>query len=441
MIRRERLDTVVNWHKAQMVEQKKKMAKLAKKHITQLITEAYRRPATNHEISKISSLFEKTKITKGTQAAARLILIRVFCSPNFLFKIEKTQNAPRPYKISSHELAVRLSYFLWSSSPDQELLQLAQSNELQKRAILDKQVIRMLKNPKAKSLAENFAAQWLQFKEIAETVDLDKKRFPEFTKELSKDMFTECVETINYIIQSDSSILQVIDSNYIFANENIARLYGIHNIKGELFRKITLKDKARGGIVTTPAIMAMTSYPLRTSPILRGNWVISALLGTPTPPPPSNVEELPEDDSVNDGLSIKQRFEKHRKDPTCYSCHSRLDPMGFPLELFDPLGKLRQKAGGHPVDATGTLKDGSILNGPIGLKQHLLSKRQLFLSNLASKALGYALGRSLEFFDQYTVKKAVEQMTKNKYQFSALIKTIVHSKAIQYRRGHDHLGQ
>lgn len=426
----------LNWFANKRVSDKKELDKLLHKNISELATKAFRRPATKDEIAKMVQLFHKEKDLKGIQAAARLVTIRIFCSPSFIFRIEKQIDGKESYKISSHELAVRLSYFLWSSMPDKELLKLADNGELKKAEVLNQQIDRMLKDPKAIALAEDFSSQWLKFKEIKETVDLDKKRFPEFSHELAHDMFKECVETLNYIIRNDKSILEVIDNNYVFVNEKISKLYGLKGIKGDHFRKVDIKDKKRGGVITSPAVLAMTSYPLRTSPVLRGNWVISSLLGTPTPPPPSDVEELPEDDSVADGLTVKQRFEKHREDPNCYSCHSRLDPMGFPLEMFDPLGRFRTKSGGHAIDATGELKNGNIVNGPQGLKKHLLSKQDLFLENLASKALGYSLGRSLEFFDRYTIAKAVNAMKKDNYKFSALVKVIVHSKVFQFRRGH-----
>lgn len=418
----------VNWS-----EKNKKT--LAKAHIKNLASKAFRRPATELEVDEIAQLFNSEYEAKGSQEAARMVLVRIFCSPAFLFRVEEQKKDIDHYRISNNELAVRLSYFLWASLPDQELLSLAEKGKLFNKEVLDRQVDRMLKSPKSRSLAENFASQWLHFKDIKESVELDQKRFPEFTKELANDMFKECVKTIDYIIQNDLSVLNVIDSNFVFANDNIAKIYGLKNIKGKDFRKVEIKDKRRGGLVTSPAVMAMTSYPLRTSPVLRGEWIIAALLGTPTPPPPDDVELLPEDDAVADGLTVKQRFEKHREDPTCHSCHSRLDPMGFPLEVFDSLGRLRTMSGGHKIDATGELKNGNIINGPQGLKNYLLSKKSLFLENLVSKALGYSLGRSLEFFDRYTIKQAVNTLEKNNYKFSAMVKSIVHSRLFQYRRG------
>ena len=410
-------------------------AKLLTNRLKELLSKAYRRAPHADEVSRLQKLFESEAQKKGTQAAARLILVRVFCSPSFIFRVEQQKKVQDVYLISDNELAVRLSYFLWSSMPDQELLNLAAQNKLSDPNVLNKQIDRMLKDHKSKALSEDFAAQWLKFRDVLERVELDKKRFPEFNEKLAHDMFQECTETFNYIVQTDSSIMELLDNKYLFVNENLAKIYGLKGVKGNNFRKVNIKDRRRGGLVTSPAVMTMTSYPLRTSPVLRGDYIISSLLGTPTPPPPEGVEELPEDDNASDGLTVKQRFEKHREDPVCYSCHIRMDPMGFPLEIFDPLGRLRTKSGGHPIDANGEMKDGRVLAGPEGLKKYLLEKEDLFLKNMASKLLGYSLGRSLEFFDRYTVAKAVRDTKAQGYKFSAMVKSIVHSKLFQYRRG------
>ena len=410
-------------------------AKLLTNRLKELLSKAYRRTPKGEEVSRLQKLFESEAEKKGVQAAARLVLVRVFCSPSFIFRVEQQKKVKDNYRISDNELAVRLSYFIWSSMPDKELLDLAAQNKLSDPKVLNSQIDRMLKDHKSKALSEDFAAQWLKFRDVLERVELDKKRFPEFSDELAHDMFKECTETFNYIVQSDSSIMELLDNKYVFVNERLAKIYGLKGVKGNHFRKVSIKDRRRGGLVTSPAIMSMTSYPLRTSPVLRGDYIISSLLGTPTPPPPEGVEELPEDDKVADGLTVKQRFEKHREDPVCYSCHIRMDPMGFPLEIFDPLGRLREKSGGHPIDANGEMKDGRVLKGPEGLKKYLLEKEDLFLKNMASKLLGYSLGRSLEFFDRYTVAKAVRDTKANGYKFSAMVKSIVHSKLFQYRRG------
>ena len=424
-----------DWLTKKHYEVDKQKQQFLKERLKELLVKAYRRSPKEDELNRLQKLFQEEEKKKGVQSAARLILVRVFCSPSFIFRVEKQKKIEENYKVSDNELAVRLSYFLWSSMPDKELLDLASKNKLSDSKVLNQQVDRMLKDPKSRALAEDYAAQWLKFRDVLERVELDKKRFPEFNDDLAHDMFKECVETFNYIVQSDSSVLELIDNKYVFVNQSLAKIYGIKGIKGKHFRKVSIKDRRRGGLITSPAMMTMTSYPLRTSPVLRGNYIISSLLGTPTPPPPEGVEELPEDDKVADGLTVKQRFEKHRKDPVCYSCHIRLDPMGFPLEVFDPLGRLRNKSGGHPIDANGEMKNGRVLAGPAGLKKYLIEKEDLFLKNMASKLLGYSLGRSLEFFDRYTVAKAVRDTKSSGYKFSAMVKSIVQSKLFQYRRG------
>ncbi|MCM8539121.1 MAG: DUF1592 domain-containing protein, partial [Lentisphaeraceae bacterium] len=311
---------------------------------------------------------------------------------------------------------------------------LAIENKLSDNKTLDKQVERMLKDPKARAMAKDFAAQWLRFKDILEDVEIDKKRFPQFNEELRNDMFEECVTTVSDLIKNDLSVLTVLNSDYVFVNENLAKIYGLQSVKGDHFRKVRVEDKERGGLLTSPAVMAMTSYPLRTSPVLRGDYITSVLLGTPAPPPPNDVGELPEDDVVGDNLTVKQRLEAHRKNPQCAGCHSRLDPFGFPLEIYDPIGRRRSQIAGKPIDSTGEMKDRKV-TGPTELKGYLLNKEELFLTNMASKLLGYSLGRSLSFYDKFTISQAVKSCRENNYKFSAMVKTIVHSKAFKYHRG------
>ena len=398
------------------------------------MTVAYRRPVSSQESNEIVDFFLEVNAEKEEQAAARAVIVRIFCSPEFIFRFEEKQESPKAYKIKDRELAVRLSYFLWSSMPDEELFRLADENRLSDKKTLDKQIERMLKDPKAGALAHDFAAQWLRFKEVQEKVDIDTKRFPQFNQKLRDDMYEECTSTISYLIQNDLSVLNILDSDYVFVNENLAGIYGLEGVKGEQFRKVKLSDKARGGLVTSPAVMAMTSYPLRTSPVLRGDYITSVLLGTPAPPPPNDVEELPEDDVVGDNLTVKQRLEAHRNSPKCAGCHNRIDPFGFPLEMYDPIGRIRSEIGGKPIDAIGEMKDRTI-NGSAELKEYLLSKEELFMTNMASKLLGYALGRSLGYYDRYTISQAVKLCRENNYKFSAMVKSIVHSKAFQYHRG------
>ena len=408
--------------------------KYLKVHIGKLLTDAFRRPVTAEEIDEVVDFFLEVNAEKEEQAAARAVIVRIFCSPEFIFRFEKKKESQNVYQIEDRELAVRLSYFLWSSKPDKELMTLAIENKLSDNKTLDKQVERMLKDPKARAMAKDFAAQWLRFKDILEDVEIDKKRFPQFNEELRNDMFEECVTTVSDLIKNDLSVLTVLNSDYVFVNENLAKIYGLQSVKGDHFRKVRVEDKERGGLLTSPAVMAMTSYPLRTSPVLRGDYITSVLLGTPAPPPPNDVGELPEDDVVGDNLTVKQRLEAHRKNPQCAGCHSRLDPFGFPLEIYDPIGRRRSQIAGKPIDSTGEMKDRKV-TGPTELKSYLLSKEELFLTNMASKLLGYSLGRSLSFYDKFTISQAVKSCRENNYKFSAMVKTIVHSKAFKYHRG------
>lgn len=409
--------------------------RLLKEHIKLLLTKAWRKPPSSRELDRMINLFNKINSVKGEQAAARVVIVRTFCSPFFIYRVEKQLTSTKPYRISDRELAVRLAYFLWSSTPDAELMDLAAKQLLSKKDILNQQVDRLLKDPRAGSLGIDFAAQWLKFRDVLGAVEVDQKKFPEFNEKLAQDMYQECVSSFNDIVKSNSSVLNLIDSDYVFLNENLAKVYDIKNVKGDHFRKVVLRDRFRGGLITSPAIMAMTSYPLRTSPVLRGNYIISSFLGTPTPPPPKDVGQLAEDDNVSDGLSVKQRLQAHRAKPECAGCHSRMDPIGFPLEVFDPIGRKRERIAGKLIDATGELKGGRKIIGPVGLKKYLLEKQDLFLENMATKLLGYSLGRSVQFFDKYMINQTLNACKDNDYKFSAMIKSIVNSKTFQYRRG------
>ncbi|MCM8533461.1 MAG: DUF1592 domain-containing protein, partial [Lentisphaeraceae bacterium] len=418
--------------KLKNIEEQKSFLRI---HLRKLLRDAFRRPVSSDEVTELVNFFLEVKAEKQEQVASRAVIVKVFCSPEFIFRFEEKQKSTKAYKIKDRELAVRLAYFLWSSKPDEELLKLAADNKLSDKKVLDNQIDRMLKDPKARSLAEDFAAQWLHFKDVLEDLHIDKKRFPQFDEKLKKDMYEECVSTVDNIVKNDLSVLNILHSDYVFVNERLAGIYGLKGVEGEAFRKVSIKNEDRGGLITSPAVMAMTSYPLRTSPVLRGDYITSVLLGTPAPPPPNDVEELPEDDVVGDNLTVKQRLEAHRKDPQCASCHSRLDPFGFPLEVYDPIGRKRMEIAGKPIDSTGEMKDQKV-TGPSELKKYLLGKQDLFLTNMASKLLGYSLGRSLGFYDKYTISQAVKSCKQDNYRFSAMIKKIIHSTAFQFHRGY-----
>jgi hypothetical protein len=337
------------------------------------------------------------------------------------------------YRLGDFPLASRLSYFLWSSMPDQELFSLARAGALQEEEMLRAQVARMLRDPKAGALGRQFACQWLGIYQLGETAKLDQQRFPEFTPQLSAAMQQEAAQFFQGLFAENRSLLELIAADYTYVNEALARIYGIEGVHGSELRRVQLADNRRGGVLGMSAVLAATSQPLRTSPVLRGKWVLEQLLGDEVPPPPPGAGVLPADEKHIEGQTLRQQLEAHRQNPDCASCHSRMDPIGFGLENFDPIGRWRETSQGAPVDARGELPSGEAFNGPAELKQILLARKDDFTRNLARKMLGYALGRALTSYDYCVVDKAVETLRENGYAAQSLVETIVLSYPFLHR--------
>jgi hypothetical protein len=330
-----------------------------------------------------------------------------------------------------------LSFFIWSSIPDEELLGLAEKGKLHDPAVLAAQVRRMLADAKSRALVENFAGQWLRLRNVADWKP-DPDRFKEVDEQLRTAFERETELFFENIVAEDRSVLEFIDADYTFLNERLAKYYGIPGVKGSYFRRVDLKGlngKApeRGGILTQASVLMVTSYPTRTSPVLRGKWILESILNAPPPPPPPNVPTLDETASTT-AKSLRETFEKHRANVACASCHSRLDPLGFALENFDAVGKYRSKEGESPIDATGNLPDGTVIDGVPGLKKIILGRKDEFVEGLADKLLTYALGRGLEYYDQPVVRDIRWQAEKNDYRFSSLVLAIVNSVPFEMRR-------
>ncbi|MCM8531280.1 MAG: DUF1592 domain-containing protein [Lentisphaeraceae bacterium] len=405
-------------------------AKQLMPQISDFMLKVHRYPPDKAELLEMTKDFIKATGDFGIDVAARLFVIRSFASMKFIFRFERKTG--KPTKVNDYELASRLSYFIWSMPPDGELMKLAKEKKLSEPKVLEAQVKRLIKNKKSSALAKNFGAQWLKYGEILESEGPSKDKFPEFNKSLAKDMYKESAICFEYLVKADRSVLEVIDSDYSFMNSKLERYYGIgEGFSG--FKKVSLKDKNRGGILGHASILTLTSYPQRTSPVLRGNWIINALLGTPTPPPPANVDILDDEEQVTEKLSLKDQLAKHRDSPNCASCHQRIDPLGFPLENYDPIGRWRDKYTNAPIDAVGELKTGKKLDGPQDLKKYLLKNKDLFLKNMSRKLLGYALGRKVYHFDYYIINKMVESAQKKDYRFSALVTEIVNSYQFQHK--------
>jgi mono/diheme cytochrome c family protein len=344
-----------------------------------------------------------------------------------------TSAASQPHPISQYELASRLSYFLWSSMPDDELMGCADRGALRKPEVLRAQVQRMLKDPKARALMENFGGQWLELRKL-ESVRPERRRFPEFDDYLRMSMRRETELFLEDLVRQDRSILDLIDGPYTFLNERLAEFYGIPGVKGPWFRKVDLTGTHRGGVLTQASVLTVSSYPTRTSPVLRGKWILTNLLNAPPPPPPPNVPSLDET-KIGATVSLRQQLEAHRANPTCASCHARIDPLGFALENFDAIGQWRTQDGDVAVDSTGELPDGRKVQGADGLKEILKSDRDAFTRCVTEKLLTYALGRGLEAQDQPVVRRTQARVAADGYRFSRLALEIAGSPPFQMRRG------
>jgi hypothetical protein len=382
--------------------------------------------------------YQERKKSGGFEEGIRLALERILVSPKFLFRTEVQPHNIAPgavYHISNVELASRLSFFLWSSIPDDELLGLAERGKLKDRDVLAAQVKRMLADTRSDALVENFVGQWLYLRNM-DLVLPDTKAFPDFNENLRQAMIKETDLFFQSMIHEDRSVLELINANYTFINEQLAHHYGISGVYGSAFRRVNLQDDdQRRGLLGQGSILTVTSYPNRTSPTIRGQWLLENILGSPTPPPPPNVPSLKEDkDSAQ--LSMRQRMEEHRKNPVCSTCHSRMDPLGFALENFDGLGGWRTTIGNSAVDASGKLPDGTKFDGSAGLRQIILSKQDQFIETFTEKLMTYALGRGVEASDMPAVRKIVHDSAGSSYCWSSLIDGIVDSMPFEMRRAH-----
>jgi mono/diheme cytochrome c family protein len=385
----------------------------ARRILTNLAHLAYRRPITPADLTPLITLFRQGRAdARSFDSGIELALTGLLVAPSFLF---------RPEGHTTLDLASRLSFFLWSSIPDQALLRDAESGRLTQPTVLRAHVRRLLADPKSRAIADNFAGQWLHLRNVAGWSP-DPERFRQFDESLRNAFQRESELFFTHIVQNNRSVLDFLDAPYTFLNERLARHYGINGIKGSYFRQVSLPANHRGGLLGQGSILMVTSYPTRTSPVLRGKWILENLLGTPPPPPPPNVPPL-DDSASSSAQSLRQQMQKHRANPACASCHAKLDPLGFTLEEFDAVGQHRE------ADSTGNLPDGTAINGFNGLKQVMLARKDEFVECLAAKLLTYALGRGLEPADQPTIRQIRRQAAANNYQFASLVDALVRSPA------------
>jgi hypothetical protein len=439
---------------------------------------AWRRPVDDAEVDRLLTLFDRAD-ERGDryEDALKLPLKAALVSPHFLFLAEpepapEASSGPASagqaladgligfveagvnsgilnagfraayadrarasgvYPLGDYPLAARLAYFLWGSMPDEELFALAAAGQLNNDEELRRQVGRMLRDPRAAAFGELFATQWLGITQLGETTRPDAERFPEFDDALLASMRAEAATFFHRVVAEDRPLLELIDADYTFVDQRLAAHYGITGVEGPGMQRVQLADASRGGVLGMAAILTATSHPLRTSPVLRGTWVLEKILGDHVPPPPPNVGVLPEDDTPQDGLTLRDRLEAHRKNPDCASCHARIDPIGFGLENFDPIGRWRAEQHGLPIDTQGTLPSGETFNGPRELKAILMNRRDDIVRNLSRKMLGYALGRSLTQFDTCVVDHCMERLQGEGYRASVLMTEIVLSYPFRHR--------
>ncbi len=408
----------------------------AKKILTAMMRRAYRRPVIDADLERPLVLFREGRIGGDFDAGIELALSALLVNPNFLFRIERDPQDARSgaaYRISDVELASRLSFFLWSSIPDDELLDLAIAGHLSEPEVLTKQVRRMLADDRARSLVTNFADQWLHLRNL-DSITPDLRLFPDFDDNLRQAMRQETESLVEQVVRHDLSALDLLRADYTFVNERLAKHYGIAHIYGTRLRRVPLANQAhRGGLLTHGSILTVTSYATRTSPVIRGKWILENLLGTPPPPPLPDVPAL-KDNTVAANLTVRQRLSEHRANAACASCHNLMDPIGFSLENFDAVGRWRTMDAGEPIDASGGLIGSGTFSGVAGLENALLERPEIFVGTLTEKLLTFALGRGIEPHDGPAVRRIVRDSKRMDYRFSSLIEGIATSVPFQMRK-------
>jgi mono/diheme cytochrome c family protein len=411
----------------------------AEKILSSLAHRAYRRPVAADDMSQLLGLYRQGAQNGGFESGVRLALQKILVSPDFIFRAELDAPgaaAGSVHRISDIELASRLSFFLWSSIPDDELLAVAEGGRLSDPSVLKGQVQRMLADQRSQALVKNFTGQYLFLRNI-ERISPDSASFPNFDENLRQALAKETELVVESTLREDRSVADLLNTDYTFLNERLAEHYGMKGIYGSEFRRVKLDDPRRHGLLGQASILTVTSYPNRTAPTIRGKWVLLQILGTPPPPPPPNVPSL-KDDATTKNLTMRQRMELHRSNPTCAACHKMMDPLGFALENFDGLGQWRESIGsGGPIDSSGVLPDGTMFDGPAGLREVLVSKRDMFVETFTEQLLTYALGRGVEEYDHPVLRQIMREAASDNQRWSSVILGIVNSVPFQMRRVSD----
>lgn len=410
-------------------------AACARTILARLARRAYRRAVTDADLQPLLELYRQGRAGSGFEAGIQLALQAILTSPKFLFRAEAEPAglaAGAAYRVSDVELASRLSFFLWSSIPDEALLDAAVRGQLRQPAVLERQVRRMLADPRADALVVNFGGQWLHLRNLAAFVP-NRDEFPEFDDALRQAMRRETELLLDHVRVEDRSVLDLLRADYTFVNERLARHYGMRGVYGTHFRRVPVTDRARYGLLGHASILALTSYPNRTSPVVRGKWILENIVGTPPPPPPPNASNVLAETAPGKLLSVRERTAAHRGAPQCASCHRVMDPLGFALENFDAVGAWRTQDQGAPIDPSDTLADGTRVNGPVELRQALLAEPRMFVGAVTEKLLVYGLGRGLTHYDMPAVRQIIRDASADDYSFSSIVLGIVQSVPFQMR--------
>jgi mono/diheme cytochrome c family protein len=406
----------------------------ATKILSALARRAYRRPVAPADVARLLAFYREGRQKGGFETGIQLALRRMLASPSFVFRTENDPAGAAPgsaYRVSDLELATRLSFFLWSSIPDETLLSLAERGRLREPAVRAAQVRRMLADPRSQGLVDNFAGQWLHLRNL-QTVAPNSDEFPDFDNDLRSGFRRETELFFASVMHEDRSVVDLMTADYTFVNERLARHYGIPNVYGSHFRRVTVADEARRGLLGKGSILLATSHADRTAPVLRGKWILENLLGTPPPPPPAAVPPL-EPPAGAAPKTVRERMEAHRASPACASCHRAMDPIGFAMENLDAVGAWRTRDGGVPIDASGQLTDGTLVNGVVELRQALLRRPEVFVGTLTEKLMIYALGRGLQHHDMPTVRRITREAASKGYRFSAIVAGIIESQPFLMR--------
>ena len=410
----------------------------AREIIERLATRAYRRPATASDLEGLLGFYETGAAAGGFEKGVRTALQAILASPHFVFRVERAPGDAGPdgiYAIADADLASRLSFFLWGAPPDDELLRLARSGALSDPAELDRQARRLLADPRAEALATRFAAQWLRLQDL-EKIHPDALTYPYFDQTLADAMHRETELFFHNLVEEDRSVLEMLTADYTFANERLARHYGITGVTGPGFRKVAYPDDHRRGLLGHGSILTLTSHPDRTSPVLRGKWVLEVLLGTPPPPPPPDIPAFEETAAAEEGrfLTVRERLEEHSRNPQCRSCHNVMDPLGLALENFDVTGVWRIRDEGNPVDPEGMMYNGTELAGPADLRNALLGLPEVVLRTFTENLMAFALGRRVEYYDQPTIRAITREAAANDHRMSSFVLGVVGSQAFRMAR-------